>query len=474
MRTLIVIPTYNELENINKIFIEINSLSLNLDVLFIDDNSPDGTSKEIENLQIKNKNVFLIKRPEKLGVGSAHKDAIKWAYKKKYDYLVTMDCDFTHSPKLIVNFIRDIKDSCVLVGSRFLKSNSLKGWKIHRKIMTHLGHFLTKNFVNLPYDSTGAFRIYNLKKVDEKFFSMVKSNGYAFFFESLHVLNINNCKISEIPITLPNRTYGNSKMKVSDIFVSVKQLVRIFYINLMGNRNLIIKPKIETNIPETNESADWNLYWKKGKKNKIKFLYDLIAYFYRAIIIKPALNFFIRKTFKNKSKLLHAGCGSGQVDIDVTKNNSVTALDISIEALRLYKAHHSSHVELIHGNIFSIPGKKNSYDGIFNLGVMEHFFESEIIDILIEFNRVLKKNGKIILFWPPKYGLSVRFLSLFSRVFKKITKKEIILHPNEYTLVENKDQVEGILKKGGFKIDEYYFGIRDFYTHQIIVASKES
>src|ERR1022692_282269 len=204
-KTLIFIPTYNEVENVERIYREIKSLNLGTDILFLDDNSPDGTGTWIDGLVEKNNDTFIIHRSGKLGIGSAHQAGIKWAYGRSYEILVTMDCDFTHSPSYIINFIRHSDKSDIVVGSRYMKKHSLASWNLFRKFLTKLGHFLTVNLLNMPYDASGAFRLYSLKNIDKNIFSLIQSNGYSFFFESLFILNYNKVRITEIPIELPSR-----------------------------------------------------------------------------------------------------------------------------------------------------------------------------------------------------------------------------------------------------------------------------
>jgi dolichol-phosphate mannosyltransferase len=223
--SLIFIPTYNECENVEKIIHEILDLNLiNADILFIDDNSPDGTGEILDNLSTKYNNVRVIHRRRKLGIGSAHLDAIKWAYENRYDTLITMDCDFTHSPSYIPKMMAASASHDIVVTSRYIERDSLEEWNIFRKALTVTGHILTKYALKLRYDATGAFRLYKLHNIPQHLFSMIQSGGYSFFFESLFYLNYNGCTIKEIPIKLPARTYGHSKMRISDILNSVKSI----------------------------------------------------------------------------------------------------------------------------------------------------------------------------------------------------------------------------------------------------------
>ena len=226
---LIFIPTYNERDNVEKIITEILSLNiLNSDLLFIDDNSTDGTGEILDRISKEKSNLYVIHRSGKLGVGSAHKDGIAYAYKNNYNILITMDADFTHSPSYILNLIKKSNTYDIVVTSRYIEKKSLEDWNLFRKTLTLFGHFLTKYVLGLQYDASGAFRLYNINNINEKAFEKVISNGYSFFFESLFILNFNKYKIFEIPIILTARTYGSSKMKFSDAFTSLKFLFKIF------------------------------------------------------------------------------------------------------------------------------------------------------------------------------------------------------------------------------------------------------
>src|SRR5689334_3731992 len=197
-----------------------------------------------------------------------------------------------------------------------------------------------------------------------------------------------------------------------------------------------------------------------------------MAAFYRKFIIKPSLNHFILKYFNRTSRLLHAGCGGGQVDEDVGKAIGISALDISPEALSIYRKSNKHYRELIHGSIFSIPAGQSSYDGIYNLGVLEHFTEEEIGLILAEFHRVLKPEGKLVLFWPPEFGLSVIFLKMIHFILNRIFKLNVTLHPQEITRIRSRRHAVRILMQNGFGLLEYRFGPRDLFTNVVIVATK--
>lgn len=219
------------------------------------------------------------------------------------------------------------------------------------------------------------------------------------------------------------------------------------------------------------EEKEWDKYWTK-KQTKSQDVYRKLAGLYRELVIKRALNFFLEAEFKRGSKLLHAGSGAGQVDEDAVNIFDITALDISFEALKLYKIHNGEKAKTLKASIFEIPVKSSTFDGVYNLGVMEHFTKDEDVRILKELSRVLRPDGKIVLFWPPKYGPTVIFLNSTHFILNDILKRNIRLHPEEISLVQSKKHVNEVLKLGGFKRLRFYFGPKDLFTHCVIVARK--
>ena len=151
---------------------------------------------------------------------------------------------------------------------------------------------------------------------------------------------------------------------------------------------------------------------------------------------------------------------------------SVTALDISAPALMAYKRIHNNSCNLVRGSVFYIPLENESVDGVYNLGLMEHFTEEQIHQILKEFSRVLKWDGKMIVFWPPKFGLSVYALKTAHFVLNKVLRRDVKLHPDEITLLKSKKHAMAMFEKADFTVDEYYFGARDLFTQSMVVVTK--
>ena len=473
-KTLVFIPTYNERENVERLCMEILQLGLNIDVLFLDDNSPDGTGNIVDLLSEKYRNVHVIHRPAKLGIGSAHLDGISWAYAHEFSILITMDSDFSHSPECILDLLKHSKEYDIVVGSRYLQDRSLVEWNLLRKSLTMTGHLLTKYLLGMDYDATGAFRLYRLDKIPRQAFHLAHSIGYSFFFESLYILHLNGFSVKEIPITLPARTYGHSKMTVREALRSVRRLVQVWLTRAVNPRQYAITEPYQ--LHETTEIPGrhrWDEYWAGKSKTQLQ-VYDLVATFYRKQIIGPTLNHYVEKHFPRGSRVLHAGCGSGQVDIGIRDKVSIIALDISVNALTIYKEVNDGSCKMLRGSTLSIPLNAEAVDGVYSLGLMEHFTQEEIHCTLREFHRVLKPNGKVILFWPPEFGLTTNVLDMAHFILNRILRKNVRLHPDEISRIKSKKQVQKICEQAGFHMIGYHFGVRDFFTQIAIVLTKNN
>ena len=229
MKSCVIIPTLNEENNILKLYKKIIKTKINLDVLFIDDNSTDNTRLLIKRLSKQSKKIKFIFRNNKKGIGSAHKDAIKYAYKKKYSLIITMDADGTHDPKYFKSMISKASMYDYVITSRFKKSNLIKDWPIERKIITYVRHFLVRFFLGLTYDASGAYRCFLTKKIPLNIFFKSKNNDYAFFWEVTYLIKLQRYTIYEIPVKLVYRKLGKSKMKLKHIVYSLFYLIKIFF-----------------------------------------------------------------------------------------------------------------------------------------------------------------------------------------------------------------------------------------------------
>jgi dolichol-phosphate mannosyltransferase len=475
-RPLVFIPTYNEIDHVALICQEIRGLGVDLDILFMDDNSPDGTGQALDRLALAHSNVQVRHRAGKLGIGSAHAEGIEYACAEGYRILITLDCDFAHPPRHIVDLLREAQGADVVLGSRYLAKRSLAGWSPVRKLKTWTGHLMTRLLLGMSYDATGALRLYRLDRIPRRLWTLVRSQGYSFFFESLYVLHVNRHRIKEVPIALPPRTCNHSSMTPADVRRSVALLFSTWLASILHRHRYQVGDGRAENArdPHAADDQGWDDYWKAPKRAG-GLQYDVVAAFYRNVIMKRTLNHFVRRNFPRGAEVLHAGCGSGQVDADISRHVRITGLDISVNALNLYARTTEGRCAILHGSILRIPLQDRSMDGIYNLGVMEHFTEEEIDRILMEFRRVLRDDGRLVIFWPPEFGAGVMLLKGVEWTLERVTgRRNVELHPGEITRVRSRRHATGFFERNGFQVARYYFGVRDLFTHSIIVAQKRA
>jgi len=230
MKILVFIPTLNEAGTISDLLMLINKLHPSLDLLVVDDNSNDGTLHELRLLKSMEVPINIVVRASKMGIGSAHLLAINYAFDNHYKFIITMDGDGAHEPKSIKHLLSLAENHDLVIGSRYLQKSSLSEWNVFRKSLTHIIHVVTWKFLGLNYDNSSAFRCYNLTRLTKQSFAKIKSSSYDFFFESIFILSKDHrIKIAQIPIFLPSRTYGNSKLTIKSALIAFKTLVRLFF-----------------------------------------------------------------------------------------------------------------------------------------------------------------------------------------------------------------------------------------------------
>lgn len=469
--TLIFVPTYNERDNVPTILAHIEALGLDADILFLDDDSPDGTGELLDQLAASRPRLFVVHRPGKLGIGSAHLDGLAWAYDHGYTRIVTMDCDFAHSPSDIPRLLEHAAAHPVVLGSRYLEAGSLPDWNLVRRFLTNLGHLLTRSLLQIPYDATGAFRVFDLSKIPRHLFARVTSRGYSFFFESLLLLVRNGFSVHEVAIVLPARTYGHSKMSLREARRSALRILELYLATRLDpGRFHLTEVRVERD-PRLVDPQRWDAYWAP-RAGRVQRLYGLVAGLYRNLVVRRRLNQVIRAHFPEGSALLHAGCGSGQVDADIQHAMAISAVDISAVALELYARNNPRARVAKQGSILDLPFPDEGFDGAYNLGVLEHFAEPEIRCIFSELQRVLRPGGKVVVFWPHRRAPSVLVLGAAHWLLNDLLGRGIRLHPEEVSLLRSRRAIAPLLDRAGFDLVDYYFGVKDLFVQAVIVGQK--
>jgi dolichol-phosphate mannosyltransferase len=212
-KSLIITPTFNELDNIGKLIPDLLDNYENIDLLVIDDNSPDGTGNYVEELTKTNPRLKLIKRERKLGLGTAYIAGFKYALQHNYDYIFEMDSDHSHDPREITNFLEAVKNYDLVLGSRYVRGVNVINWPMRRLLLSYFANKYTRFITGLPVqDATGGFKCFRRKVLESIKLDNVKSNGYAFQIEMTFKAWKKGFKVGEIPIVFVDRVKGTSKM----------------------------------------------------------------------------------------------------------------------------------------------------------------------------------------------------------------------------------------------------------------------
>lgn len=212
-RSLVIIPTYNEAENITRLIPAVLGQAPNIDVLVVDDDSPDGTAGLVRDMMSVDSRIHLIERPTKAGLGTAYVTGFRFAIEHGYDYVFEMDADFSHSPKEIPNFLKKIQEYDLVLGSRYIHGVRVLNWPMRRLLLSFSANVYTQIITGMPvHDATGGFKCFRRSVLEAIDLDKVKSNGYAFQIEMSFKAWKKGFRLAEIPIIFLDRRSGVSKM----------------------------------------------------------------------------------------------------------------------------------------------------------------------------------------------------------------------------------------------------------------------
>jgi dolichol-phosphate mannosyltransferase len=235
MKTLIIIPTYNELDNLPKLLPEVLSKNEEINILIVDDNSPDGTAAFVENEKKDNDRIHLIKRSSKQGLGTAYIAGFKYALQNNFELIFEMDADFSHDPKEIPKFLEEIKNSDLVIGSRYINGVNVINWPMRRLLLSSFANVYTRIITGMPiHDATGGFKCFRRKVLESINLDQVRSNGYAFQIEMNFKVWKKGFKVKEIPIIFVDRMKGQSKMSKKIVREAVTMVWKLRIKSIFG------------------------------------------------------------------------------------------------------------------------------------------------------------------------------------------------------------------------------------------------
>ena len=234
-KAIVVIPTYNERTNIEKMIFTIIELYPNIHVLVVDDNSPDGTGDFVKAKSEEDKRIHVIQREGKMGLGTAYVAGFKYILERDYDYVIQIDADFSHDPKEIANLLIAIEENDLVIGSRYIQGVNVVNWPMSRLLLSYFASIYTRVITGMPVmDATGGFKCFRREVLESIDLDKIKSNGYSFQIEMNFKTYKKNYRIKEIPIVFTDRIEGVSKMSKQIVREAVTMVWKLRFRAILG------------------------------------------------------------------------------------------------------------------------------------------------------------------------------------------------------------------------------------------------
>jgi dolichol-phosphate mannosyltransferase len=235
-KTLVIIPTYNEIDNIERMITTMLDLHKGISLLIIEDGSPDGTADVVRRLQKEHPdNLHMIERTGKLGLGTAYVTGFKWALERDYEYVFEMDCDFSHDPKQVPDLLEAAQSNDLVIGSRYIDGIRIINWPFRRLLLSYLASIYTRFVTGIPVqDTTGGFKCFTRKALSALNLDNIVSTGYIFQLELNYKIWSLGMNVKEVPIIFYERRDGQSKMAGGIIFEALFAVLRLRVMKTLG------------------------------------------------------------------------------------------------------------------------------------------------------------------------------------------------------------------------------------------------
>jgi dolichol-phosphate mannosyltransferase len=392
MRDIVLLPTYNERENIQIVVPDIFKLYPSIHIMVIDDNSPDKTAEVVKSMMDKYPNLSIMERAEKTGLRDAYFSAFrKLRNDSSVRSVITMDADGSHLPKYLQNFLDNIDKYDLLVGSRYVKGGGVHNWELWRKLLSKYGNLYAKILSGMKIgDVTAGFMCLKRELIEQVNLENIEAGGYSFLIETkFHLLRVPNTRVKEIPIVFHERMEGVTKFSRKILIEGLITPWRLLFLRLGFSKNL------------DSGKESWEKSWKKQSSsfNVISIGRKVYNYFlYR----------FLKKYLQKDINFLEFGCGTASLGLALSKEiRSYTGYDIADNALeearKIFKGNNVKNYHFKNQNILNLANDEKC-DIVWSQGLIEHF-DLEMIPALIDAHlRMCKKDGYAIISVPAKYS----------------------------------------------------------------------
>ncbi len=228
MKLLIVIPTYNERPNIERLLARLINMRTDIQALVVDDGSPDGTASVVKKMAERESRIHLLERKEKNGIGPAYIAGFKWGLERNFDVFIEMDADLSHRPRYLPKFIESIQNCDVVIGSRWMKGGGIANWQFHRVLLSRFANIYSRFILNVPiFDLTGGYTAYRRTVLEAINLDQIHSDGYCFQIEMKYRAVQKKFRITEIPIWFTDRKAGDSKISRHIVYEALIMVWRL-------------------------------------------------------------------------------------------------------------------------------------------------------------------------------------------------------------------------------------------------------
>ncbi len=344
-KVFIIIPTYNEAENITSLIQIIHGLSPDFRIIVVDDNSPDGTADIAERSGQSHGNVLVLRRPGKLGIGSALRDGMKVALSfPECEHIITMDADLSHDPQDIPRLLEARAEADLVQGSRYIKGGEIIGWNLYRKLLSRVANLIYKYLFGLANEVTTSFRVYS-RECAKIIASSESANQYYFSAASALLVKDSGLKVKEVPIRFVNRRLGTSKLDRSEIISSLRFIVRTFWqrrVRVSDYKRFLKFCVVGASGVLVNEGLLWLLTDGFG----LFYLYSAIVSIEASIVSNFTLNNIW--TFRDRR------LASGNIFIRLLKYNLTCLIGVGLNVFILWLLTEILGMHYLISNIFGI------------------------------------------------------------------------------------------------------------------------
>jgi dolichol-phosphate mannosyltransferase len=242
-RALVITPTYNEIENLPTLIPEVLATDPRIDILIVDDGSPDGTGEFVRQFAATEPRVNLLERPRKMGLGTAYCRGFEFAIANGYDVAFEMDADFSHDPKMLPEFLKEIEDYDLVIGSRYIRGVNVVNWPMSRLLLSYFANVYSRIVTGMPLrDGTGGFKCFRTDVLERIDLTRIKSNGYSFQIETNFLVWSMGKRIKEIPIIFVDRRSGVSKMSRNIVREAATMVWKLRFAKLFGRLGRRLRP----------------------------------------------------------------------------------------------------------------------------------------------------------------------------------------------------------------------------------------